>query len=57
MKDSIVLTQQEANSIMDILGGLPIRHLDVVQAVQRLLQEKFISTDTPTDIPVGVGTP
>ena len=37
----IILTEEEANTILGILSELPIRHLAIVQSVQSFLAKKF----------------
>jgi hypothetical protein len=38
----ITFTQDDANHILQLLHDLPIRHLAIVQEVQRWLAQKFV---------------
>ena len=43
---SIQLTEDEANQILAMLSELPIKHLGIVQAVQKILVDKFSVVDS-----------
>ena len=45
----IVLTEAEANEILAILSDIPIRYLNIVQGVQRILANKFQLLEEITD--------
>lgn len=49
MRETIILSQQEANTLLEELIEFPIRCLAVVQHVQRWLAEKFAEPIETTD--------
>jgi hypothetical protein len=58
---NVSFTQEELNKIMDILANLPIRHISVVQDIQKFIQQKYMEeqinaekipkTDNVTSLP------
>ena len=49
MRDTITLTQAEANALLGLLSELPIKYLPTVQAVQEQLAAKFAAPETPPE--------
>jgi hypothetical protein len=43
---NICFTEEELNKIMDILADLPIRHINIVQKVQSIIQQKYTEAST-----------
>ena len=44
MKDEAVITQAQANAILEILSEIPIKYLVIVQQVQHQLQALFVGS-------------
>ncbi len=44
-KSEITLTQQEANELLFMLSEIPIKYLNIIQAVRDILQKKFEEDD------------
>jgi hypothetical protein len=46
---SIILTEQEANTLLSILSELPIKYLSTVNVVRDMLVQKFKASSNDVD--------